>query len=198
MQRRAFDRVVSWMGLVLTAVLVTAGALLSWASSYVGDQVHSQLSAQKIYFPASGSDGLKALPAADRAEVAKYAGQQLLTGDQAEVFANHYIAVHLREIGGGQTYSQLSAKSLANPNDQKLAGQVQTMFRGETLRGLLLNAFAFGKMGAIAGIAAIVSFVGAAVMLALTALGLWHSTRVPPDQRILDGSHEQLPAPQTT
>jgi hypothetical protein len=198
MQRRTFDRLVSWMGLVLTAVLVMAGALLSWASSYVNDQVHSQLAAQKIFFPKAGSDGLKALPAADRAAVEKYAGQQLLTGDQAGVFADHYIAVHLKEIGGGLTYSELSAKSLANPNDQKLAGQVQTVFRGETLRGLLLNAFAFGKMGTIAGIAAIVSFVGAALMLALTALGMWHSTRVPPDQRILDGSHERIPAPQTT
>ena len=68
----------------------------------------------------------------------------------------------------------------------KLAGQVQTVFRGETLRGLLLNACAFGKMGTIAGIAAIASFIGAGVMLALGGLGLWHSRRVPPTSAILD------------
>jgi hypothetical protein len=192
MQRRAFDRVVSWAGLVLTALLIVAGGLLTWAHNYVGDQVHSQLSAQKVYFPPAGSDAIKSLPAADRSAVQQYAGQQLVNGEQAGVYANHFIAVHLKEIGGGQTYAQLSTKSLANPTDQKLAGQVQTMFRGETLRGLLLNAFAFGKMGSIAGIAAIAAFAAGALMLILTGLGLWHSHRVPVEARVLDGSHERI------
>ncbi|TAM91344.1 MAG: hypothetical protein EPN43_04435 [Jatrophihabitans sp.] len=122
----------------------------------------------------------------------QYAGQQLLTGDQAGTYANHFIAVHLQEIGAGQTYSQLSAKSNANPTDQKLAGQVQTMFRGETLRGLLLNAFAFGKMATIAGIGAIVAYVAAALMFVLTGLGLWHAGRVSSEERVLDGSHERI------
>ena len=86
----------------------------------------------------------------------QYAGQQLTTGAQAETYADHFIAVHLKEIGGGQTYAQLSTKAQANPTNTKLPDQVATMFKGETLRGLLLNAYAFGTMGTIAGIAAIV------------------------------------------
>ncbi|HKC29687.1 MAG TPA: hypothetical protein VKB75_16850, partial [Jatrophihabitans sp.] len=120
------------------------------------------------------------------------AGQQLVTGEQAEVYADHYIANHLKKIGGGQTYAQLSGKALQDPTNTALQTQVATMFKGETLRGLLLNAYAFGKVGAIAGIAAIVAFVGAAVMLVLGALGLWHSRRVPEEKEFLTGHHEAI------
>jgi len=192
MRRRAFDIIASTIGLGLAAILILAGGLLTWANTFVGDQVHSQLVAQKVYFPATGSDSLKELPATDRRAMEQFAGQQLTTGDQAATYANHFIAVHLKAIGGGQTYAQLSAKAQADPTDQKLAGQVQTMFRGETLRGLLLNAYAFGKMGTIAGIAAVAAFVSAAVMLILGGLGLWHARRVPETAEILDGSHEAI------
>ena len=176
MNRKTLDRLLATGGLVIAAVLVAAGALLTWAHSYVHDEVHSQLSAQKIYFPPKGSDALK--PAEIGPYLNKYAGQQLLTGDQAKAYANHFIAVHLKEIGGGLTYSQLSTKAQANPTDQKLAGTVQTMFRGETLRGLLLNAYAFDTMGNIAFIASIVSFVGAGVMALLGVLGFIHARRI--------------------
>jgi len=108
----------------------------------------------------------------------QYAGQQLTTGAQAETYADHFIAVHLREIGGGKTYAQLSAQAQTNPTDTKLAATVDTMFKGETLRGLLLNAYAFGTMGTIAGFAAIAAFIGAAIMLLLSGLGLRHSRRL--------------------
>jgi hypothetical protein len=108
----------------------------------------------------------------------QYAGQQLTTGAQAETYADHFIAVHLREIGGGKTYAQLSAQAQVNPTDTKLAAAVDTMFKGETLRGLLLNAYAFGTMATIAGIAAIAAFIGAAIMLLLSGLGLRHSRRL--------------------
>lgn len=183
MKRRAFDIIASTVGLGLAVILIVAGGLLTWAHNFVSDEVHNQLAAQKVYFPSNSDPELK-LP--EFAAVRQYAGQQLLTGDQAEVYADHFIANHLKAIGGGLTYSQLSAKSLANPKDQKLAGQVQTVFRGETLRGLLLNAYAFGKMGSIAGIAAIAAFIGAGVMLLLGGLGLWHSRRVPPTTPILE------------
>src|SRR5581483_3215307 len=144
MNRKSLDRLLAAGGLVVAALLVAAGALLTWAHTYVHDEVHSQLAAEKVYFPPKGSDALK--PAEIGPYLNKYAGQQLVTGAQAKAYADHFIAVHLKEIGGGQTYAQLSTKALANPTDQKLAGQVQTVFRGETLRGLLLNAFAFDTM----------------------------------------------------
>jgi len=184
MRRRTFDALLTSGGLVLAIILLVAGGLLTWASSFVGNQVKTQLSAQKIFFPPKG-------PATASPEIGpflnQYAGQQLLTGQQAEVWADHFIAVHLKTIGGGLTYAQLSAKAQAAPTDTKLAATVDTVFRGETLRGLLLNAYAFGTMGTIAGIAAIGAFIGALVMLLLSLLGFAHLRRVSPEAEL--GSH---------
>ena len=173
MNRKTLDRLLATGGLVIAAVLVAAGALLTWAHTYVHNEVHSQLSAQKVYFPPKGSDALK--PADIGPYLNKYAGKQLLTGAQAKAYADHFIAVHLKEIGGGQTYSQLSAQAQKDPTNTKLSGEVQTVFRGETLRGLLLNAYAFDTMG---NIASIVSFLGAGVMALLGALGFVHARRI--------------------
>lgn len=192
MNRRIFDTIVSAVGILLAALLVVAGSLLLWAHAFIGTEVHNQLSAQKIFFPPSGSS---AIAAPEFAAMNQYAGQQLTTGAQAETYADHFIANHLKEIGGGQTYAQLSANALAHPNNQQLAGQVDAMFKGETLRGLLLNAYAFGTMGKIAGIAAWVAFVAAALMLALSVLGLRHARRVPAEQQMLvRGRGQPVPA----
>jgi hypothetical protein len=184
MRRKTFDGLLTAGGLVLAIVLLASGALLWWAHSFIGDQVNTQLSQQQIFFPPKG-------PATASPEIGpylnQYAGQQLLTGQQAEAYADHFIAVHLKEIGGGQTYAQLSTKAQAAPTDTKLAGTVATMFKGETLRGLLLNAYAFGTMGMIAGIAAIGAFIGAAVMLILSLLGFTHLRRVSADAEL--GAH---------
>ena len=193
MRRKTFDALLTTGGLLIAAVLLVAGGLLTWAHSFVNDQVHSQLSQQQIFFPKAGDPQLK------EAEIGpyltKYAGQQLTNGAQAEAYADHFIKVHLEKIGGGQTYAQLSAQSNANPTDTKLAGQVQTMFRGETLRGLLLNGFAFWKMGQIAFIAAIASFVGAGLLLLLAGLGFWHLRRTDPNAELLPKLGARTPAP---
>ena len=103
--------------------------------------------------------------------------------------------MHLKEAGGGKTYAELSSAAQAAPDDAKLQAQVATMFKGETLRGLLLNAYAFGTMGTIAGIAAIAAFIAAAVMLALGVLGLVHARRVDPDVELLrPGPHRRRTA----
>jgi hypothetical protein len=104
----------------------------------------------------------------------QYGGQQLTTGAQAQVYADHFIAVHLKAIADGKTYAQLSTAAKADPTNTVLAGQVATVFKGETLRGLLLNAYAFGTMATIALIAAIAVFVAAGLMLVLSALGMVH------------------------
>lgn len=174
MKRTTLDKLVSSVGLIVAAVLIAAGGMLTWANSFVSTQVHDQLAAQKIFFPPKGSD---AIAGPEFTEMRQYAGQQLTTGAQARTYADHFIAVHLKEVGGGQTYAQLSSQAQANPNDTALAAKVNTMFKGETLRGLLLNAYAFGTMATIAGIAAIVSFVAAGGLILLSLLGLWHSSR---------------------
>jgi hypothetical protein len=184
MRRRTFDALVSAAGLVLAAVLLIGGGLLLWGHSFVTNEVHSQLAAQKIVFPTAGSPELKALPASDAAAMSQYAGQLMTTGAQAETYADHFIGVHLVKIGGGKTYSQLSAASLAQPKNAALAGQVQTVFRGETLRGMLLNAYGFWKMGQIMFLGAIVAFAAAAVMLILSILGFVHMGRAAPESEV--------------
>jgi len=185
MRRRTFDILASSAGLLLAVVLAVAGALLIWAYSFVNSQVSSELAAQKIVFPAAGSPAIKELPPADAAAMSQYAGQLMTTGAQAQTYADHFIAVHLSKIGGGKTYAQLSAESLANPGNAALKAQVDTVFKGETLRGLLLNAYAFWQIGQIALIAGIVSLVAAAIMLVLSVLGFWHLRRTPAETELL-------------
>ena len=185
MRRKTFDALVSVGGLVLAAVLLVAGVLLLWGHSYANGQVASQLSAQKIVFPATASPEFKALPASDQAAMGVYAGQTMTTGAQAKAYADHFIAVHLAEMGQGKTYSQLSAASLAQPKNTALAGLVQTVFRGTTLRSMLLEAYGFWQIAQIALIGAIASFTGAGLLLILSVLGLVHERRVPAETEVL-------------
>ncbi len=178
MRRKTFDALATMAGLVLAVVLLAAGGLLLWGHSVVDNQVHNQLAAQKIVFPAANSPAIKA---PEFAAMHQYAGQQLTTGAQAEVYADHFIANHLLAIGGGKTYAQLSELSLAQPKNAALAAQVQLMFRGTTLRSMLLTAYGFWQMGQIALIGAIVSFIGAVFLLILSGLGLVHLRRTAPE-----------------
>jgi hypothetical protein len=177
MNRKVIDMLVSAIGAVMGFVLLAAAGLLFYAHGYVHGQVADQLKQQQIVFPAAGSKSIASLPAADQAAITQYAGQTMENGDQAKAFADHYIKVHLAEVADGQTYSQVSAKAQADQSNQQLAGQVQTLFRGETLRGLLLNAYAFDTMGTVALIAAWISLAAGLFLLLLATLGLRHGRR---------------------
>jgi hypothetical protein len=185
MRRRTFDALVSAAGLLLAAVLIIAGVLLTWGHTYASNQVTSQLAAQKIVFPTTTSPEFTILPAANRAQMAKYAGQLMTNGAQAETYANYFIARHLYLIGGGKTYSELSAESLAHPANAALAAQVQTVFRGTTLRSMLLEAYGFWTFAQIALIGAIASYAAAGLMLILCILGFAHLRRTAPDTEVL-------------
>ena len=154
---------------VLVLVLAIGGGLLMWGGTFASNMVHDQLADQRIYFPQKGAQNFdaKTYPG-----LQQYAGQMVDSGPKAKAYANEYIAVHLKETGGGKTYSELSTLSRQNPNDTKLAGTVQTMFRGETLRGLLLYAWGWSVVGHIASIVAWAAFLGAAVVLLALAYGL--------------------------
>ena len=173
--RKMIDVLVSSAGSVVAIVLIVLAGLLVWGSTFVNHEVHNQLAAQKIFFPAKGSS---AIEGAQFAALQQYAGQQLVTGPQAKAYADHFIAVHLGEVAGGKTYSQVSTEALAKPNDAALAGQVATLFKGTTLRGMLLDAYAYWTIGHIAGIAAIVCFVFAGIWLILSGLGFVRARRV--------------------
>jgi hypothetical protein len=183
MRRRTFDVLVTWAGAGITVMLLVAGTLLWVGYSFANNNVHEQLSAQKIFFPEKGSPALEGKEIKPYLE--KYAGQQMTNGAQAEAYANHFIKVHLKESTGGKTYAELSTASRANATDTKLAQQVQTAFRGETLRGLLLNAYAFWKVGQLAMLGSIVAFALAALMFVLTLLGFRHATMVSAKEEIL-------------
>ncbi|HTZ08162.1 MAG TPA: hypothetical protein VMB72_03760 [Acidimicrobiales bacterium] len=190
MRRKTLDMILTAGGAVLVVVLVAAGALGLWGHSYAESNVHNQLAEQRITFPPAAAFahpkvGTEITPSMIPV-VSQYAGQQLLTGAQAEVYADHFIAVHLNEIGQGQTYAQLSAKAMALPKGSAAytaaEAQVQTVFQGTTLRGLLLEAYGFSQFGQIALVGSIVAFVLAGIMLLLTVAGLLHLRRVPGDQ----------------
>ena len=193
MRRRTLDALLTTGGLIVAAVLLMAGGLMTWASNFVADNVHTQLVAQRIVFPKAGSEQLNDPKVKPYLE--QYAGQPLTTGAQAKAFADHYIKVHLDEATGGKTYSELSAAARANPTDAKAAGLVDLAFKGETLRGLLLNAYAFGTMATIAMYAAWVSFIGAAAMLVLSILGFVHLRRVPVEEEVGAGRFQPQPKP---
>jgi hypothetical protein len=164
---------VRWRVIVLQVgligILAFCAGFLFWGNSFIHDQITAELTAQQIYFPDANSKAITALPStSDQAAMNQYGGQQLTTGEQAKVYANSFIGVHLSEVAGGQTYAQMSAKAMANPTDQKIAGQVATLFKGETLRGLLLNAYGWWTIGTYALYVAIGLAVAAfAVVVAL-------------------------------
>jgi hypothetical protein len=207
MRRKTFDAILTAGGLVLAVVLLAAGGMLTWASSFVSDQVHSQLAAERIFIPPAGP--ALADPAI-KPYLTKYAGQQLTTGDQAKAYADHFIKVHVTKLSGGKTFAELGdaqnalkAQIASNPpNVAALQTQLtdlnqtrETVFKGETLRGLLLNAYAFGTMGKIAGIAAVGAFAAAGLMLLLSVLGAMHLRRTPADaELVVPGWHPEATA----
>jgi hypothetical protein len=163
-------------GFVLAAILFVAGGLLLWGSTYTHNMVHNQLAAQQIYFPpkaafAHAKAGTEITPSMIPS-VSQYAGQQLVTGQQAQSYADNFIAVHIANMTGGQTYAQLSGKALADPNNTKLAGEVATVFKGETLRAILLNAYGWWKVSQITYIAALGAFGLGGLTLIASLFGL--------------------------
>jgi hypothetical protein len=192
MRRRAFDTILTAGGLVLAVILLIAGGLLLWGYNFANSNVHAQLAQQQITFPskalfANPPTGSTEITPAMKPYLEQYGGEQLVTGPQAKAYADHFIAVHLSEMPYHGVYAAVSAASMAAPNNAALKAEVTTVFQGTTLRGLLLEAYAFWEMGQIALIAAICSFAAAAVMLILTGLGLAHLRHVPETAEVLTG-----------
>jgi hypothetical protein len=150
---------------VAAAGMIIVGVLAVIGGNYDKQVVRDQLTPQKVFFPAAGSKEL--LPG-----VKQYAGQQVVNGDQAHAYANNFIGEHLKLIAGGKTYSEVSTAARANPKNAALAGQKAALFQGETLRGLLLNAWGWSLIGTIATIAGFV-LIGLGAVLFLLPLANW-------------------------
>lgn len=163
----------------MTAFLLVSGALAWYGYNFATNSVKNELAEQKIFFPPKDSPALTALPEADQKEMNKYAGQQLLTGEQAKVYANNFINVHLKKVANGKTYAEISTEAQKDPTNTTLQNQKTTLFQGETLRGLLLGSgYAYWTFGMIAKYVAIVAFIGAGVMAVLVWLGLIHLVKL--------------------
>ena len=179
--RSAFDKLISWTGIIIASVLLVAGGLLTFASSFATSNVHDQLKAQQITMPVEAALTTPEM----KANLSQYAGQEMTTGAQAKAFADYYVQEHMNAQADGRTYSQVSGEYMkavkADPTAQATQdlGQLrQTLFMGTTLRGMLLNAYAFATLGTIAMWAAIAAFIGSGVMFVLGALGLRHAHKV--------------------
>ena len=192
LRRRTVDKVLIAIGAVAAVVFAAAGGLLMWGSNFAEDYVHDELASQNVVFPEAAE-----LRDEGRDDLVGYAGETVTTGDQAEAYAS-FIDGHLQGIADGQTYSQIDDRGAAqavtdareagaSPDEiaelqataDELRGQRDSLFRGETLRGLLLTSFAWATVGEIAGIAAWVAIAGAFVMAALVVAGLMHLRRQP-------------------
>ncbi len=149
MQRKIFDVFASVIGVVMVVVLAVAGGLLMWGASFANSNVHDQLAQQQVYFPpqaafAHAKAGTEITPNMIPV-VSQYAGQQVLTGQQAEVYANHFIAQHLYDMPYHGVYANIehAAARAATPGSaqaQKLAALEQTSFQGTTLAGCCSRA----------------------------------------------------------
>jgi len=192
MSRKVFDIITSAGGVAVVVALVVAGGLLTWGHSFVNTNVHNQLAQQQIYFPPKAAfDHPKAgteITPSMIPSVSKYAGQQLLTGEQAKTYADDFIAVHLSEMPYGGVYAKLStAARAATPGSAaatKLTAVEQTSFQGTTLRGLLLEAYAFSEIGVVMLWGAIASFALAAIMAVLVGLGIWHARQTTEEEQM--------------
>jgi hypothetical protein len=194
LKRRTIDSVLIGFGIVATVVFAVAGGLLTWGNNFSADYVGDELASQNISFPSA-----EALTTEGRTDLLEFADQKLDTGKEAEAYAS-YINGHLEESGGGLTYAELgtperAAKTAVTAATEAgepqatidelqttadgITAQRNTMFKGETLRGLLLSAYAWSTVGMIAGLAAIGAFIAAALMAILVGLGMVHHHRAP-------------------
>ena len=197
MSRKVLDVITTTGGVVIVVVLVVAGGLLTWGHSFASTNVHSQLAQQQISFPPQAAfDHPKAgteITPSMIPSVSQYAGQPLLTGQQAKVYANDFIAVHLSEMPYGGVYSKISAAAQVNKTNVALKTLEQTSFQGTTLRGLLLEAYGFSVIGTVMLFGAIAAFILAAIMSVLVGLGVWHARRTEAEEQVLVPKAKAVP-----
>lgn len=184
MDRGLIDRLISWAGAVVAVVLLALGGAAIYGGSFALDNVKDRLEPQNITFPP-----IEAMSPEEKAELGGFAGQKVDTGSEAEAFSR-YIGGHLAEVNEGATYSETSSESRGyaaevgeNPTEAEAAkmaeldGKVQTLFRGETLRAILLNAYGWWTVGQITFFAGIGMVIAGLLLALFVALGFRHARK---------------------
>jgi hypothetical protein len=175
MNRKTWDRIVSASAAVIAVAMIVLGAFAIYGGNFGRDNVRSRLEPQHIQFPP-----LTAMTPEEQASVGAFAGQQVTTGGQAEAFSR-YIAGHLEAVNDGATYSETStaarAEGLAPDVAAELQGKADTLFKGETLRSMLLNAYGWWTIATIALFVGFAMVAMGLVLAGLAALGFRHAHR---------------------
>ena len=181
MKRKTFDKIVTFIGAGLTVFLFVVAGLVNWGATFASDSVASQLKAQEITMPAATGN------ADEPADVTEYfkthGGKLMTTGKDAQMYADHFIAFHMAHM---PTYNEATALARAASPEKKASADatVETVFKGNMLRGTLLTAYAFGTLGQLAGYGAIAALAAAILMLLLTIAGVIHLRRTPDEAMI--------------
>ena len=181
MKRKTFDKIVTFLGAGLTVFLLVVAALANWGASFASDSVQSQLQAQEITLPPTTGN------ADEAADVTAYfkahGGKLMSTGKDAQMYADHFIGFHMSKM---PTYAEASnaARTASAENKAAAEATVETVFKGNMLRGTLLTAYAFGTLGQLAGYGALAALIGALLMLVFTILGVIHLRRTPDEAMI--------------
>jgi hypothetical protein len=176
MNRKSWDQIVSGAGAVLAVALIVLGAMAIYGGKFGQDNVRDRLEPQHIEFPPA-----EAMSPEEQAELGEFAGQQVDTGPEAEAFSR-YIGGHLVDVNDGKTYSETSSEARAleedDPARAELDAKVQTLFRGETLRAILLNAYGWWTVATIALWAGVAMVIAGALLAIFAILGFRHAGKV--------------------
>ncbi len=176
MDRRLLDRLISWAGAIVAIALLGLGAAAIYGGSFALSNVRDRLEPQNITFPPA-----EAMSDFDKAGgLTAYAGQKVDTGIEAEAFSR-YIGGHLTEVNEGATYAETSSAARAEGLDPKVAAELQgkadTLFKGETLKAILLNAYGWWTVGQITMWAGIGAVIAGLFLSVLVALGFRHARK---------------------
>ena len=175
MDRTTWDRIVSGAGVVLAVALIVIGAAAVYGGNFGRDNVQDRLRPEKVTFPP-----LDGMTPQEQQELGEFAGQTVDTGPEAEAFAR-YIGGHLAEVNNGMTYSETSAAAREEGLDPDTAAELQekadTLFKGETLRSILLNAYGWWTVATIALYVGVGLVVAGIVLVIFALLGFRHARR---------------------
>jgi hypothetical protein len=181
MERKAWDQIVSGAAVVLAVALIVLGAAAIYGGNFGQQNVQDRLEPQNITFPPA-----EAMSEEELAEVGDFADQKVVNGAQAEAFSR-YIGLHLTEVNEGATYSETSAAAREEGLDPdtaaELQGKADTLFKGETLRSILLNAYGWWTVASLAEWVGWGMVVAGVILAIFAILGFRHAARAAAERR---------------